>query len=485
MQIRELIQNIQAEVTGNAESTCLHLTFDSRRVGEGSLYFAIRGTRTDGHAFIEEVIQTGAMGIVCEQLPDLLHDGVVYIKVNHTQEAMAHMASVFYGHPSRALQLVAITGTNGKTTVATLLHNLFRNMGHAAGLLSTVENKINDDVIPATHTTPDSIRINELLEEMVNRGCTHCFMEASSHAIEQHRTTGLHFAGTVFNNITHDHLDYHLTFDNYIRAKKLLFDRQNADSFALTNKDDRNGMVMLQNTKATRYTYALQNMADFKARIIESDFNGMLINMDGEEAWFRLVGHFNAYNLLAVYSTAFLLGKPKHDIITALSLLEGARGRFESVRSPGGITGIVDYAHTPDALKNVLQTINDIRTRNEEVITVVGCGGNRDAAKRPVMADIATEFSTRVIFTSDNPRDENPETILDEMMQGVKPLHFKKTLRISDRSEAIKAAVNMAGKGDIILLAGKGHETYQEIAGVKHPFDDKAILIDMFNRLEK
>lgn len=485
MIIRELIQHIETEVTGNDQVSCLHLTFDSRQVGEGSLYFAIKGTQIDGHHFIADAVSKGAMGIVCEKLPPHMDPAVVYILVKNSQEAMAHIASAFYGHPSRQLKLVAITGTNGKTTVATLLHRLFLTMGHQAGLLSTVENRINDTVIPASHTTPDAIRINELLEEMVKTGCEYCFMEASSHAIEQHRITALHFAGTVFNNITHDHLDYHLTFENYIRAKKQLFDNQNSDSFALTNKDDKNGMVMLQNTKATRYTYALKSMADFKARIIENDFNGMLLHIDGEEAWFRLIGFFNAYNLLAVYSTAFLLGKNKHEIITTLSRLESARGRFETIRSTGGITGIIDYAHTPDALKNVLETINEIRTRNEDVITIVGCGGNRDAAKRPVMADIASTLSTRVIFTSDNPRNENPEEILNEMQQGIKPLHYKKTLRITDRKEAIKAAVSSAHKGDIILLAGKGHEDYQEIAGVKHPFDDKKILMEMFNLLEK
>jgi UDP-N-acetylmuramoyl-L-alanyl-D-glutamate--2,6-diaminopimelate ligase len=319
---------------------------------------------------------------------------------------------------------------------------------------------------------------------MVDKGCEYCFMEASSHAIDQHRITGLHFAGAIFNNITHDHLDYHLTFDNYIKAKKKLFDDLNEDAFALTNKDDRNGMVMLQNTKATRYSYSLKSMADFKAKIIESDFSGMLLNIDGEEAWFRLVGNFNAYNLLAVYGAAFLLGKPKKDIITKLSNLESVKGRFDYVRSESGVIGIVDYAHTPDALKNVLDTINQIRTTNEQLITVVGCGGNRDTSKRPVMADVASELSTKAIFTSDNPRNEDPEAILDEMQKGVKPLHYKKTLRISDRKEAIKTAVSMAKKGDIILVAGKGHENYQEIKGVKHHFDDKEVLLEMFELMK-
>jgi UDP-N-acetylmuramoyl-L-alanyl-D-glutamate--2,6-diaminopimelate ligase len=479
--IAQLISNISTkQVTGNTAATVRHLTYDSRQAGEGSLFFAIRGTQADGHSFIPGVIGKGTTAIVCETLPDAPDPSVTWIVVNNSGEAMAYIAAEFYDHPSRRLKLTAITGTNGKTTVATLLFNLFRSFGHHAGLLSTVQNQVDDEVIPSTHTTPDSIRINELLDMMVNRGCEYCFMEASSHAIDQHRITGLHFAGTVFNNITHDHLDYHKTFDNYIKAKKKLFDDVNEDAFALTNKDDRNGMVMLQNTKATRYTYSLNAMADFRARIIESDFNGMLLNMDGEEAWFRLVGNFNAYNLLAVYSAAFLLGKPKKEIITHLSNIGSVKGRFDYIRSRNGIIGIVDYAHTPDALKNVLATINEIRTTNEQLITVVGCGGNRDAFKRPVMADVATDLSTKVIFTSDNPRDEDPEMILNEMQAGVKPLHFKKTLRISDRREAIKTAVSMAGKGDIILVAGKGHENYQEIRGVKHPFDDREVLQEMF-----
>lgn len=479
--VKELISSLkQASVTGNEDITVLHLTYDSRNVGESSMFFAVRGTVADGHTFIDDVVAKGAAAVVCEQLPASIDPAVTYIKVPNTTEAMAFIAAEFYDHPAEKLKLTAITGTNGKTTVATLLFRLFRSFGHSVGLLSTVQNQIDDEVIPATHTTPDAIRINELLEEMVERGCEYCFMEASSHAIDQDRIKGLHFAGVVFTNITHDHLDYHKTFDNYIRAKKKLFDEVNEDAFALTNKDDRNGMVMLQNTKAPRYTYALNTMADFKARIMESDFTGMLLQIDGEEAWFRLVGNFNAYNLLAVYGTAFLLGKDKKEVITKLSSIEAVKGRFDYSRSENGITGIIDYAHTPDALKNILQTINEIRTNNEQLITVVGCGGNRDAAKRPLMADIASEYSTKVIFTSDNPRNEDPEAILDEMQKGVKPLHYKKTLRITDRREAIKTAVSMANKGDIILVAGKGHENYQEIKGVKHHFDDKEVLMEMF-----
>ena len=479
--IQQLIQEIpNAKVIGNAGINVLHLTYDSRMVGEGSLFFAVKGTQVDGHIYINDVIDKGAAAIVCENLPETINNTVTYIKVNNTSEAMGLMAAEFYDHPSKKLKLTAITGTNGKTTVATLLFRLFRSFGHNVGLLSTVQNQINETVIPSTHTTPDSIRINELLEHMVEQGCEYAFMEASSHAIDQNRIKGLHFAGTVFTNITHDHLDYHVTFSNYINAKKKLFDDVNDDAFALTNKDDKNGLVMLQNTKATRYTYSLKAIADFKAKIIESDFTGMLLNIDEQEAWFRLVGNFNAYNILAVYGTAFLLGKEKLEIIQHLSNIEAVKGRFEYVRSNDGVIAIIDYAHTPDALKNILDTINELRTQNEQLITVVGCGGNRDAAKRPVMADIASEHSTKVIFTSDNPRDENPEIILDEMQKGVKPLHYKKTLRISDRKEAIKAAIASANKGDIILVAGKGHENYQEIKGVKHHFDDKETVLELF-----
>ncbi len=483
--IEQLTKNIPgARLTGSASVTVLHLTYDSRNAGEGSLFFAVKGTQVDGHRFINDVVTKGVAAVVCETLPEKTEPSVTYIQVKDTTEAMGLMAAEFYDHPSRKIKLVAITGTNGKTTVATLLFRLFRSFGHKVGLLSTVQNQINEEVIPSTHTTPDSIRINELLEHMVDEGCEYVFMEASSHAIHQNRIKGLHFTGTVFTNITHDHLDYHETFANYIAAKKKLFDDLNDDAFALTNKDDKNGMVMLQNTKATRYTYSLKSMADFKAKIMESDFTGMLLNIDDQEAWFRLVGNFNAYNILAVYGSAFLLGKEKNEIIQKLSNIESVKGRFDYVRSDNGVIAIVDYAHTPDALKNVLETINEIRTKNEKLITVVGCGGNRDAAKRPVMADIASEYSSKVIFTSDNPRNENPETILDEMQKGVKPLHYKKTLRISDRKEAIKAAVSSAAKGDIILIAGKGHEDYQEINGVKHHFDDKENVIEFFKLFE-
>jgi len=479
--LQQLIQAIpNVQVIGNTGVIIQHLTYDSRQVGVGSVFFAIAGTQVDGHKYINDVIEKGAVAIVCENLPTIINNVVSYIKVNNTSEVMGLMACAFYNHPSEKIKLIAITGTNGKTTVATLLFKLFRSFGHNVGLLSTVQNQINETIIPSTHTTPDSIKINELLAHMVEQGCEYAFMEASSHAIDQNRIKGLHFAGTVFTNITHDHLDYHGTFANYINAKKKLFDDVNDDAFALTNKDDKNGLVMLQNTQATRYTYSLKSMADFKAKIIESDFTGMLLNIDEQEAWFRLVGNFNAYNLIAVYGTAFLLGKEKLEIIKHLSNIEAVKGRFEYVRSNDGVIAIIDYAHTPDALKNILETINEIRTQNEQLITVVGCGGNRDTTKRPIMADISSEFSNKVIFTSDNPRDENPETILDEMQKGVKPLHYKKTLRIADRKEAIKAAVASANKGDIILIAGKGHEDYQEIKGVKHHFDDKETVLELF-----
>ncbi len=472
------------ELIGSTQKDIALLTFDSREAKKEAIFFAIKGTQADGHQFISQVIASGCEVIICENLPETLQDSITYLKVENTSSAMAHMAAKFYDEPSKSLKLVGVTGTNGKTTVATLLFNLFRSFGYSVGLLSTVQNQIDDAIIPSTHTTPDAIRINALLRQMVDNGCTYCFMEASSHAIHQNRIKHLHFAGVAFTNITHDHLDYHKTFDAYIKAKKQLFDEVNEEAFALTNKDDKNGMVMLQNTQATRYTYGLQHLADFKAKIIESDFNGMLLNLDGEEAWFRLVGNFNAYNLLTVYGIACLLGKDKQEIITHLSSLNAVRGRFEYLRSGMGVVGIVDYAHTPDALENVLDTINQTRTGNETLITVIGCGGNRDAAKRPIMAQVACEKSTRVILTSDNPRNEDPETILDQMMQGVPPLHYKKTSRITDRKEAIKMAVSLAQKGDIILVAGKGHETYQEIKGVKHPFDDKALLDEMFKIFE-
>ena len=468
------------EVVGTTQQEVTSIQIDSRKIIKGAVFVAIKGLQADGHSFIPTAIEKGASVIVCENKPASLVDGLTYIMVENAQEAVAIMAHQFYDEPSTHVKLVGVTGTNGKTTVATLLYKLFSELGYTCGLISTVQNHIGTEIIAATHTTPDAIQLNALLHKMVEAGCTHVFMEVSSHAIHQHRITGLQFVGGAFTNITHDHLDYHKTFDEYIKAKKKLFDEVNEDAFALTNKDDKNGMVMLQNTKATRYNYGIQHMADFKAKIMESDFNGMLLNIDGEEAWFRLVGEFNAYNLLLVYGTAYLLGRTKEEIITKLSSLGSVKGRFDYIRSNNGIIGIVDYAHTPDALENVLTTINKVRTGNEELITVIGCGGNRDAAKRPIMAEVASNLSTRVILTSDNPRNEEPDAILDEMSKGVPAIHYKKTLRITDRKEAIKTAVSMAQSGDIILVAGKGHENYQEIKGVKHPFDDKSILNDFF-----
>jgi UDP-N-acetylmuramoyl-L-alanyl-D-glutamate--2,6-diaminopimelate ligase len=483
--LSDIISLVKYERIGNIDVAIQSLVFDSRKVQQGDVFVAVGGTQIDGHTFIEEVISKGAVAIVCEKLPTHINPNICYLKVASTGLAMGLMAAAYYGNPSEYMQVVGVTGTNGKTTVATLLFHLFRSFGHRCGLISTVQNQIDDEIIPSTHTTPDSIQLQLLLHKMLQNGCEYVFMEASSHAIHQERIAGIHFAGAIFTNITHDHLDYHGTFENYIKAKKKLFDEVSQDAFALTNKDDKNGMVMLQNSRAPRYTYALQSPSDFKAKIIESDFNGMLINIDGEEAWFKLVGHFNAYNLLAVYGAAFLLGKEKKEIITHLSNINSVSGRFEYIRSKSGIHAIVDYAHTPDALENVLKTIDGIRTKNEDLVVVVGCGGNRDSAKRPLMADIATQYGTRVIFTSDNPRNEDPEEILNQMQLGVKPLHYKKTLRITDRKEAIKVAVSLAKKGDVILIAGKGHETYQEIKGIKHHFDDREEVKLAFNTTDK
>jgi UDP-N-acetylmuramoyl-L-alanyl-D-glutamate--2,6-diaminopimelate ligase len=410
---------------------------------------------------------------------------VTLIVTDNSSKALALMATNFYNHPSEKLKLVGITGTNGKTTTTTLLFNLFMKLGYKSGLLSTVVNKIGSRDIPSTHTTPDPVALNELLNEMVEEGCTHCFMEVSSHAIHQHRISGLSFAGGVFTNITHDHLDYHATFKEYIRVKKSFFDELPSSAFALSNVDDKNGMVMMQNTKASKHTFALKSPADFKVKVLENQFSGLVLNLCGTEVWSKLIGDFNAYNLVTVYAVSELLGEEKLEVLTALSALESVDGRFQYTTSNGGITAIVDYAHTPDALENVLKTISSIRTRNEDVYTVVGCGGDRDKLKRPTMAAIACELSDKVIITSDNPRSEDPNTIIEEMMVGVEGQHFKKTLSIVDREPAIKTAVSMAQKGDIILIAGKGHEKYQDIKGVKHHFDDMELVTELFNKLEK
>lgn len=471
------------EVIGSTHMAIASVTFDSRKVKKGALFVAVLGTASDGHAFIQTAITNGAAAVVCEELPAEQVPNVTYVKVKDSSYSLGIIACNFFDNPSTNLKLVGVTGTNGKTTTVTLLFNLFKSLGYSCGLLSTVQNKINNTVIPSTHTTPDALSLNELLAMMVEQDCEYVFIEVSSHAVVQNRIAGLHFAGAIFSNITHDHLDYHKTFDEYIKAKKGFFDLLPADAFALVNKDDRNGMIMLQNTKAVRYTYGLKNIADFKCRIVESHLHGLLLNLDNQEIWVRLIGTFNAYNILAVYAAAMLLKQDKTNVLTAISNLHSVEGRFQYVKSKGGIIGIVDYAHTPDALKNVLETIKDIRGGNEQVITLVGCGGDRDSAKRPVMAAIASEYSNRVILTSDNPRSEDPEEILNQMQKGIEAKDQKKTLRITDRREAIKTACSLSQPGDIILIAGKGHEKYQEIKGVKHDFDDLEILKETIKTL--
>jgi UDP-N-acetylmuramoyl-L-alanyl-D-glutamate--2,6-diaminopimelate ligase len=470
-------------VIGSTHVAISSVTFDSRKVKKDTLFVAVRGTATDGHNFIEKAIEAGAAAIVCEDLPEVLKENVAYVKVTDSTHALGFIACNYFDNPSQKIKLVGVTGTNGKTTTVTLLFNLFRTLGYHVGLLSTVENKINAQVIPASHTTPDALSLNELLATMVEQGCEYAFMEVSSHAVVQNRIAGIQFTGGVFTNITHDHLDYHKTFDEYIKAKKKFFDNLPEGAFAITNKDDKNGMVMLQNTKANKYSYSLKNVADFKCKIIENHLNGLLLNINNHEVWVKLIGTFNAYNVLAVFAVAQLLKQDVINILTTLSNLNSVEGRFQYVKSNGGVIGIVDYAHTPDALKNVLETIKDIRTGDEQVITLVGCGGDRDAAKRPVMANIACQYSNKVILTSDNPRSEDPEEILNQMQAGVDVTDVKKTLRISDRKEAIKTACSLVSKGDIILIAGKGHEKYQEIKGVKHPFDDMETLKEMIKTL--
>ncbi|MBR9861768.1 UDP-N-acetylmuramoyl-L-alanyl-D-glutamate--2,6-diaminopimelate ligase [bacterium] len=450
------------------------ITLDSREVKPGCLFAALRGTAVDGHEFIEKAISAGASAILCEDLPENTAD-IPCIQVADSAHALGLISSAFYDHPSKKLKLVGITGTNGKTSTATMLYELYRLLGKKAGLLSTIKYSINGTDYTSTHTTPHAIRINELLAEMVDADCEYAFMEVSSHALAQERVAGIEFAGAIFTNITHDHLDYHKDFRDYLYTKKKLFDGLNSDAFALYNRDDKNGQVMVQNCKATKYSYSLKSMSDFKTRIIESDFEGMLIDLRGAEVWMKLVGEFNAYNVLAVYSAAFLLGAEHEDLITAMSMLRSVDGRFQHIVH-GGITAVVDYAHTPDALQNVLDTINAVRTGNEELIVVLGCGGNRDKEKRPIMARIATRHATRLIITSDNPRNEDPAQIMEDMQAGVEPQNYKKVLKIQDREEAIKTAIGLSKPGDVILVAGKGHETYQEINGVRHPFDDKEVL---------
>lgn len=451
------------------------LQFDSRKVAEGDVFIAIKGTQVDGHDYIAKAIQLGANVIVCENLPETT-DGLTYILVGNSSKALGQMASNYYNMPSSKLKLVGITGTNGKTTIASLLFELFQSMGYPSGLLSTIQNKIENKIVAATHTTPDPIQINELLDQMVSDGCEYCFMEVSSHAIDQDRIAGLIFAGGVFTNLSHDHLDYHLNFDNYLKAKKKFFDELPENAFALTNTDDRNGKIMLQNTNALRKSYSLKSASDFKCKVIENNFDGLMLNIDGHELCSNLIGSFNAYNLLAVYAAAVLLGENPTEALTALSNLNTVEGRFDYIRSANNIVGIVDYAHSPDALKNVLDTIDSIRTHNETLITVFGAGGNRDKEKRPIMGKVACERSDKVILTSDNPRSEVPDEIIKDIENGIGPEFSNRVIAITNRKEAIKAACSFARRGDIILVAGKGHEKYQEIEGIKHPFDDKEIL---------
>lgn len=465
-------------ITGSTNIAITMLTTDSRQAKNYSLFVAVKGTNIDGHLFIKQAIANGAIAIVCETMPEELDKRVTYVKVKNSSYALGIIASNFYDNPSEKLSLVGVTGTNGKTTVATLLYRLFSSFGYKVGLLSTVVNKINTVNIPATHTTPDAITLNSLLSQMVQADCKYCFMEVSSHAIDQNRIAGLRFTGAIFTNITHDHLDYHKTFDNYLKAKQGLFNNLPANAFALINSDDKNGKIIVQNSKARRWTYGLKGLADFKGKIIENQLGGLLLNIDNREILTRLIGSFNAYNLLAVYGAAVLLNENKLDVLTGLSALEPVEGRFQYVKTGNNITGVVDYAHTPDALEIILKNIRDIRTGNETVITIVGCGGDRDRAKRPLMAKIACSMSDKVILTSDNPRSEKPEDIIEEMKKGLDAADAKKTISITDRKEAIRTACIMAKPGDIILLAGKGHEKYQEINGVKHPFDDMKILTE-------
>jgi UDP-N-acetylmuramoyl-L-alanyl-D-glutamate--2,6-diaminopimelate ligase len=475
MKIKELIAGLDIEqLIGSDTVEIQQLSLDSREVSEGVLFAALRGATVDGHAFIGNAIEAGCQVILCEEVKDAVQE-VTYVVVKDSAFALGMMASAFYGKPSEHMELIGITGTNGKTSIGSMLYESFMTMGHKVGLLSTIKYAINGKEYPSTHTTPHAIRIQELLAEMREAGCEYVFMEVSSHAIAQKRIAGLSFKGALFTNITHDHLDYHKDFRSYLYTKKELFDGLSSDAFALINRDDKNGQVMVQNTKAARYTYSLRSISDFKTKVIEHDFAGMLLNLRGDEVWMRLVGEFNAYNVLAVYATAFLLGKDHIDIITALSSLGSVEGRFEHIKH-AGVTAIIDYAHTPDALKNVLDTINAIRTKNEQLVCVLGCGGDRDKAKRPMMAKLASEHSSKCIFTSDNPRSESPESILDDMMNGVSPQNYKRCLRITDREEAIKTAISLCKSGDVILVAGKGHEKYQDINGVKHPFDDKEVV---------
>lgn len=481
MKLNEVLKNITPiKIVGNDNVEITGVNIDSRRIKAGHLFVAIRGTQVDGHQFIDKAIELGADAVLCEELPEKLSDHVTYVQVESTEDAVGKVATLFYGNPSHKLKLVGVTGTNGKTTIATLLYNMFRKFGYKVGLLSTVCNYIDDVEVPADHTTPDPIELNELLAKMVEAGCEYAFMECSSHAIHQKRIGGLKFAGGLFTNLTRDHLDYHKTFENYRNAKKAFFDGLPKDAFAITNADDKNGMIMVQNTKATVKTYSIRTMADFRARILECHFEGMYLEIDGREVGVQFIGKFNVSNLLAVYGAAIMLGKKPEDILLVLSTLHSVSGRLEPIHSPEGFTAIVDYAHTPDALANVLNAIHEVLDGKGHVITVCGAGGNRDKGKRPLMAQEVVRQSDKVIITSDNPRFEDPQEIINEMLAGLNEQQMRKVISIVDRKEAIRTACMMAQKGDVVLVAGKGHENYQEIKGVKHHFDDKEVLHEIF-----
>lgn len=484
--LKDILYKVRIEaVKGSTDIAINNLEFDSRKIEMNDVFVAIRGTQSNGHDYIEKAVNLGAIAVVCDTFPELIVNGVTYIQVKDTNLALAYLASNFYENPSKNLKLIGVTGTNGKTTIATLLYQLFKKAGFKVGLLSTVKILVDEVEFSATHTTPDSITINRYLSEMSKAGVEYCFMEVSSHGIHQKRTEALHFAGGLFTNLSHDHLDYHNSFAEYRDTKKLFFDYLPANAFAITNNDDKNGNLMLQNTKAKKITYALKSYADYRTTILENQLSGLLLKIDEHEVWVKLIGSFNAYNLLAIYATAVELGLDKLEVLRLLSELESVSGRFQFVVSNQKITAIVDYAHTPDALENVLGTINDIRTKNEQLITVVGCGGNRDKAKRPIMAKIATALSDKVILTSDNPRNEDPIDIIQEMEKGVEPQNHKKTLSIVDRFQAIKVATQLAGPNDIILIAGKGHETYQEIKGERYHFDDMETIKELLVQMNK
>jgi UDP-N-acetylmuramoyl-L-alanyl-D-glutamate--2,6-diaminopimelate ligase len=487
MTLQEILYKVHIRsVYGQLGIDVKDLQLDSRKVGKGSVFIAVKGTNTDGHSYIESAVSQEPAAVVCEQMPVNLIEGITYVQVENTAAAAGLLAHNFFGQPSEKMKLIGVTGTNGKTTIVTLLYKLFSSLGYTCGMLSTVQNQIGDKVLAATHTTPDPISLNRLLHDMLEDGCTHVFMETSSHAIHQHRIEGLYYTGGIFSNITHDHLDYHKTFDEYIRVKKSFFDSLSSAAFALVNADDKRGEVMLQNTSAARYTYSLKTSSDFKGKILENNLTGLVMLVNDQEVHFRLIGEFNAYNLLAVFGAAVCLGEEKAEILRNLSMLSGAEGRFDYMISPKEkIVGIVDYAHTPDALENVLSTLRKLRKNDEHIITVVGCGGDRDKTKRPIMGEVACQLSDKVVFTSDNPRSEEAASILKDMETGLNTASRRKLISITDRKEAIKTAVSLSQPADIVLVAGKGHEKYQDIKGVKYPFDDKAVLREIFELLDK